>query len=728
MGLWRIEQITTRFLVIAVSAAAVLAVLVAGAVSWRQFESERRRQNAAMTETARLNAIALQEPMWAINDRATRTIIGSLAAHPGIVCAEVAEPQGRLLAATDTENGCGTPTGAEPVVAQVVYENHLLGHLTLWVDSGALLRTARADARLSLLVFLTLAAAMAVSAVFALRATVMRPLDRLNHAISRAAKVADNPRPDDELGRVITAYNSLLDRIEAHNAELEDARAQAVAAAQAKSRFLATMSHEIRTPMHGVLGTVELLRETALNREQRKLADIIWTSTESLLGIINDILDLSKIEAGQVRMAMIATDPRHVLQEAIAALEATARAKGLPLVLECDAAIPDWVLADPLRLRQVVTNLVGNAVKFTERGHVRLSLRQRDQDMEIAVADTGIGIRPDDLARLFQPFRQVDASTTRRHGGTGLGLSISRQLVELMGGHIEVRSRPGEGSVFRVVLPLVAADPPEDGGETPAVPRALGGGIVLAAEDNPVNQWLLRSQLDRLGYGADIHPDGAAALAAFRRGGEYVAIVTDYHMPIMDGLDLARAIRAAEMRDGGRRHIPIIGMTADAFAETTEECLRAGMDMVVTKPVSLQDLGAALSRQTAGAAVPPIPCAPSPSPASPDDAPLLDAEITAVLFGDDPAARVEMAALYATTADDLRTRLNAHLSGGDAGQLGETAHSLASAALSLGATRLGLAARALEHAAKNDDWIRIRTLAARVAVLDVETRAALVGR
>ena len=726
MALWRIEQITTRFLVIAVSAAAVLAVLVAGAVSWRQFEAERQRLSASMAETARLNAIALQEPMWAINDRATRTIISSLAAHPGIVCAEVTDPHSRLLASTTPEGGCGLPPTAEPVTALVSYESHLLGQLTLWVDRGGLLSAARADARLSLAVFLALAAAMAVSAVFALRATVMQPLEQLNHAISKAAKVPDNPRPDDELGRVITAYNSLLDRIEAHNAELEDARTQAVAAAQAKSRFLATMSHEIRTPMHGVLGTVELLRGTPLNREQRKLAEIIWTSTESLLGIINDILDLSKIEAGKVRIAPSATDPRHVLQQAIAGLEVTARAKGLLLVLECDAAIPDWVLADPLRLRQIVTNLVGNAVKFTERGTVRVSLRAVGPWLEIAVADTGIGIRPEDLARLFQPFRQVDASTTRRHGGTGLGLSISRQLVELMGGRIEAESRPGEGSVFRVILPLIAAEPPDAPEEAPAVQASTTGGMVLAAEDNPVNQWLLRSQLDRLGYGADIHPDGSAALAAFRKGGEYVAVVTDYHMPIMDGLDLARAIRAAETARGDGRRIPIIGMTADAFAETTEECLRAGMDMVVTKPVSLQDMGAALSRQAA--ALSPGPCAPAPSPATPDDAPLLDTEITAAVFGDDPAARIEMAALYASTADDLRARLNSHLSAGDSGLLGETAHSLASAALSLGATRLGLAARALEHAAKSEDWIRIRTLAARVAVLDVETRSALVER
>ncbi len=722
MALWRIEQITSRFLAIAVSASAALAVMVAGAVAWRQFDTERHRLSEAMADIARLNAIALQEPMWSINDRATRAIVGSLNAHPEVACAEVTEPYGGLLAAT-REHGCDTPADTDKVMAQIVYEGHLLGHLTLWVDRRALSAAARSDARLTVVVFLLLSAAMVISAVFALRATVMAPLERLNRAIAKAGKVPSNPRPHDELGRVITAYNSLLDRIEAHNAELEDARAQAVAAAQAKSRFLATMSHEIRTPMHGVLGTVELLRETRLSDEQRQYADVIWQSTESLLGIINDILDLSKIEAGKVRIAPTPTSPSHIAQEVAGALAATARAKGLALELTWSADTPAWIQADPLRLRQVVMNLVGNAVKFTESGRVTLALGRRDGWLEIAVSDTGIGIAPDDLSLLFQPFRQVDASTTRRHGGTGLGLSISRQLVELMGGRIEAQSRPGEGSTFRVSLPLIEAQPPAPADQGPQPLAIAGGGLVLAAEDNPVNQWLLRSQLQRLGYDADIHPDGGAALAAFLRGGEYAAVITDYHMPVMDGLSLARAIRAAEA-PGAR--IPIIGMTADAFAETVEECLRAGMDDVVTKPVALPDLGAMLARRIHGGPAPP-PCAPGPAGMAAEAAPLLDDEVTAAVFGDDPNARTHMAELFTATADDLRARIDAHLAEGDTAELCEAAHSLASAALSLGATRLGLAARALEHAAKAEDWVKIRALAARVAVLDTETRAALHG-
>jgi signal transduction histidine kinase/DNA-binding NarL/FixJ family response regulator len=721
---FRLEQITLRFLLVAMSISAALAVFVASGVAWWQFEAERERLSASMANIARLNAIALQEPMWSINDRATNSIVGSLSAQPEIFCAEVTEPEGTLAAST-LVGGCGVPGDADQVIQQVVYGNQLLGHLTLWVDRSAIAATARVAAQRTALVYLLLSAAMVVSAVFALRTTVMAPLARLTDAIRTGSRVEANPRPDDELGQVITAYNRSLDRMQAHTAEIEEARTQAVAAAQAKSRFLATMSHEIRTPMHGVLGTVELLRGTQLTDEQRQHADIILHSTEALLGIINDILDLSKIEAGKVRIALAPARPRAIVEEVVGALAATAQSKGVALKLAAVAGVSEWVLADALRLRQVVMNLVGNAVKFTEAGAITVSLARYGDGLEIAVADTGIGIADDDLARLFEPFRQVDASTTRRHGGTGLGLSISKQLVELMGGSIQVESEPGRGSTFRVLLPLVeACEPALAPPAEPAQLSVLAGARVLAAEDNPVNQWLLRSQLQRLGYRADIHADGRAALAAFKNGG-YVAVVTDYHMPIMDGLDLARAIRAAEGEGGAEGRITIIGMTADAYTETVDECLRAGMDEVVTKPVSLEQLGGVLACHIAGhAAESEAKVAVGAALAEP---PLLDDEITEALFGDDAAGQAEMAKLFAVTADGLRAAIDGHLADGDALGLREAAHSLASAALSLGATRLGLAARALECAAKDQDWFAIPTLAAQVAQLDGETRAVLVG-
>ncbi|MBC7950903.1 MAG: response regulator [Rhodospirillaceae bacterium] len=722
--LWRIEQITSRFLAIVVSVAAVMAVLVAGVVAWRQFESQRQRLDIYMGELARLNAMALVEPMWTINESASRSIIWSLGAHPEVACAEALEADGSVLAAT-REGGCEPPSDTNRVSHAVMYGDHRLGDLVLWVSRRALSDSARADVRLTVLVFLLLSGVMVVTAVFALRATVVAPLERLIAAI-QVGRVAINRRPKDELGRVITAYNGLLDRVERHTAELEDARAQAVAAAQAKSRFLATMSHEIRTPMHGVLGTVELLRETLLSADQRKYADVILHSTESLLGIINDILDLSKIEAGKVRIALAPASPSHIAQEVMGALSATARGKGVALHLTWTPDTPGWVMADAMRLRQVVMNLVGNGVKFTEKGAVTVALRRSGPQLIIEVIDSGIGIAPDVLPRLFTPFQQGDASTTRRHGGTGLGLSISRQLVELMGGTIEAESVAGQGSTFRVLLPLVEAVTPGAAAAPVLVaPTAARGGRVLAAEDNPVNQWLLRSQLQRLGYEADIHPDGSAALAAFAHGG-YQAVVTDFHMPIMDGLDLARAIRSAE-GEASISRIPIIGMTADAFAETTEECLRAGMDEVVTKPVSLEALGAVLVRRITGT-MPPAPAmAPGPAGMSVADAPLLDSAITQAVFCGDADIRDEMAALFARTADELQIAIATTLAAQDAPALSEAAHSLASAALSLGATRLGLTARAMEHAAKAGDLVSARAMALKVVSLDRETREALVG-
>ncbi|MBC7905637.1 MAG: response regulator [Rhodospirillaceae bacterium] len=722
---WRIEQITSRFLAIVVSVAALMAVLVAGVVAWRQFETQRQRLDLYMGELARLNAVALIEPMWTINESASRSIIWSLGAHPEVACAELLEPNGTVVAAT-RDGGCEPTFDANRMSHPVAYNGYHLGDLILWVSRRALSDSARADVHLTVLVFLLLSCVMVVTAVFALRATVIAPLDRLIAAI-RVGKVAANLRPKDELGRVITAYNGLLDRVERHTAELEDARAQAVAAAQAKSRFLATMSHEIRTPMHGVLGTVELLRETSLSGDQRKYADVILHSTESLLGIINDILDLSKIEAGKVRIALGPASPSHIAQEVIGALSATARGKGVLLHLTWTPDTPGWVMADAMRLRQVMLNLVGNGVKFTEKGAVTVALRRASEWLVIEVSDTGIGMGPEVLPRLFEPFQQGDASTTRRHGGTGLGLSISRQLIELMGGTIEAESVCGQGSIFRVLLPLVEAEAPDAVAEPVAVAAtAARGGRVLAAEDNPVNQWLLRSQLQRLGYEPDIYADGRAALTAFTQG-DYQAVVTDYHMPIMDGLDLARAIRAAEGGGGSVGAIPIIGMTADAFAETTEECLRAGMNEVVTKPVSLEALGAVLARRITGT-LPTAPAmAPGPAGLSVADAPLLDRAITQAVFGDDTDIRDEMAALFATTVDELQDTIRATLTAGNAPALSEAAHSLASAALSLGATRLGLTARALEHAAIAGDLAGAEGLAERVVGLDRETREALAG-
>jgi signal transduction histidine kinase/DNA-binding NarL/FixJ family response regulator len=721
---WRIERITRRFLVILVSVATLVAGIMTAGASWLQYREARERLDIYVLDIVRLNAMALAEPMWTINDAAMRTIIASLSVHPEIACAAVYSSETNRLVA-ESQLGCGgDQTLGRTVEGAITYRQRVLGRLVLTVDDGVLGKNLRHSLLGTVLLYLTLTGAIVVTAVAALRHTVMEPLDTLLAAIRRTGRAEPGRKSrwfrTDELGHVVAAYNGLLDRIEAHTSELKAAKEQAEAAARAKSRFLATMSHEIRTPMHGVLGTVELLSETRLDDEQRHYADVIHQSTESLLTIINDILDLSRIEAGKLAILPAPASPALIAEQAVGLMAAAVRAKGIAIHLEVAADAPGWVMVDGPRVRQVLTNLVGNAVKFTERGGVTVAVGRDGGNLCFTVTDSGIGMDPGALTRLFEPFEQADHSTTRRYGGTGLGLPISRQLVELMGGAIDVHSAPGRGSTFRVTLPLTEAAAPfasaPAGLPPPVVATACGR--LLAAEDNPVNQWLLRSQLERLGYTVEIFDDGEAAFAAFTAG-EWSAVVTDYHMPVMDGLELTRRIRETE-RPGGRR-VPVIGMTADAFPETVEHCRRAGMDDMVTKPVALEALAGVLACLIDGA-----PTVAGPSPAPADAVPVIDEEIAAMVMGDDAALSRELAEMFHDIAAAQMGFIRAALANRDSRALAEAAHSLAGASLSLGAMRLGEAARAVEAAARQAaDWAAVEPLCAALGAAEEQTLAAL---
>ena len=394
--------------------------------------------------------------------------------------------------------------------------------------------------------------------------------------------------------------------IERQRAELEEALAKATRAAaeadeanRAKSSFLATITHEIRTPMTGVLSVTELLTQTPLDADQRQLVQTLLDAGEVLVTLINDLLDLSKVEAGRLRVESVPLDLAHEVECVARLFEPRARAKGLSVEVSWTSPPPPIVRGDPMRIRQVLGNLVGNAIKFTERGVVTLRCRceRRDerQAVTLEVVDTGTGIAPDVLSRLFTPYVQADASTAKTYGGTGLGLAISRELAELMGGSVEVESVLEQGSTFRLTLDLPEARPADvpivEARRSTHPPPAHRTGRVLVADDNVVNQLVLREMLRRLELDVELVGDGAEALERLAHQSVDV-VLTDLQMPGVSGLDLLRRIRAND-REGAR--LPVVILSAGVADHEREECLAAGADAVLEKPVKLGELEAALA-------------------------------------------------------------------------------------------------------------------------------------
>ncbi len=525
---------------------------------------------------------------------------------------------------------------------------------------------------------------------------------RSRGAVIAGADITDRKRIEQERERLAQGLTQKVMELENAQQELLRAKVAAEAANEAKSRFLANISHELRTPMNAILGMVDL----ALPKQvDPTAADFLKTAKESadlLLVLLNDLLDCAKIESGKLELEAAPFSLRDVLDQVTRVLTVRASEKGIGFSCRISPEVPDALVGDHVRLRQILLNLGGNGIKFTERGEVAVTVSAESQDAEqvclgFAVRDTGIGISQSELERLFQPFAQADPSTTRRFGGTGLGLSIASSLVGMMGGRISVESEPGHGSTFHftVRLPLAKEPAPASRGSR-AFLRCTSTLRILLVEDNPANQKLATFILKDRGHTVDIAGDGQQGLSMAQQN-QYDVILMDVQMPVMDGLEATKAIRAWE---DGRSRVPIIAVTAHAMKEDRERCLAAGMDGYVSKPIDAREMFALLERLAAGAAPP----ASQPIPVEP----AIGSAVTVF----DPALALkrclgsqkllgEMVQCFYEEVDRLFPQMKTALQRGDWTEVGRLGHRLKGTVVYLGAEPAAEAAQRLGYFSQN---------------------------
>ncbi|ENZ81779.1 MULTISPECIES: ATP-binding protein [Caulobacter] len=602
-----------------VALATTVLALVAACLCFmlQQWSVARQEARANHEILAKMAAAGAAAPLADHNMVGAYRALEAVAKAPGVAGVRISDEQGRVVAQLGPADLADVDTLSRPIKLGA----QRVGTLVLLAEHPGLGQTLARDLALTGALFFG-AAGLAILLANSLARRLAKPMERLSEAMHETAvggryKPVDQCADDDVFHSLTASFNHLVARLETNDedlrgamAELVRARDDANAANVLKSHFLANMSHEIRTPLNGVLAMADIMAMGELTDPQRERLSVIRESGAVLLSVLNDVLDLSKIEAGRLEIEDRPFDIVQLAQSVREAYAPQALEKRLAFEVAVAPEAQGLWRGDADRLRQILGNLVSNALKFTLEGAVavRFASAEDGDGLRIDVADTGIGIAPDILPRLFDKFVQADSSTTRRFGGSGLGLAICRELANLMGGTIKVQSREGRGSTFTVLVSTPREETltevhyiDDEQPSLAAVPRApsVARPRVLAADDNPTNQKVVEAVLAPLNAEVTLVADGAACVEAWKAG-DYDIVLMDIHMPVMDGVEAARAIRALEIAEG-RARTPIVAVTANALAHQVEGYLAAGMDGHVAKPIEVTKLYDAIETAIAAA-------------------------------------------------------------------------------------------------------------------------------